>query len=74
MMRRCVRDRVFLLVLVIGLSIRTFVQLREGNDEWRRNDQDWKPNDVMLGSWSFQHSLVVRHYWEISRLGPTWQL
>jgi len=49
-MRRCVRDRVFLLVLVIGLSIRTFVQLREGNDEWRRNDQNWKPNDVMLGS------------------------
>jgi len=47
-MRRCVRDRVFLLVLV--LSIRTFVQLREGNDEWRRNDQDLKPNDVMLGS------------------------
>ena len=35
-MRRCVRDGVFLLVLVIGLSIRTFVQLREGNDEWRR--------------------------------------
>jgi hypothetical protein len=49
-MRRCVDDLMLPLVLVIGLSIRMFVRLREGNDEWRRNDQDWKPNDVMLGS------------------------